>query len=321
VRGVAWLGVILALATPAAAATLTPEQYAHTLSQVATQLDRVAKSGDAKRAAAEALRELPTKAEMRRDAQSPAVAVDNRTLLADLRRQVAAGPRGIRTAAGIVGSLAEAVGAPAPPPPASVRATLKRVLARREFQPQWWESYAKTINQWIADVLLWLLSRIHIPNLDISGRVWRAVGFGLLVAIGAVIVYLIAALVTRALPRSRPAPDLPAARPLVIRPYSAWLAEAEQRLQAGDYRGAVRAIHMAALMKLDDAGLVRYDNALTDGRFVRALQSKGQRDAAGALANLNRVFALVWYGRRAAGAEEYSTARTLLTELEGAATP
>jgi hypothetical protein len=198
---------------------------------------------------------------------------------------------------------------------------LKQVLARGEFQPQWWESYAERINRWIAKVIYWLIGRINLPDWDISGRFWLAGGYALLVLVGCAIIYLIAVLITRALPQSRRAAELPAARPLVIRPYSAWLAEAEARLQAGDCRGAVRALHMAALMKLDDAGLVRYDNSLTDGRVVRALQSKGQYDLASVLANLNRVFALVWYGRRAAGAEEYATARTLLTELEGAATP
>jgi len=315
----AWLAAVLALATPAAAATLTPTEYARTVSEVVTRLEQAAKSGKATQAAEQALRELPIRAEVPTGPGSARLSVDNRALLVDLRRQIKVGPRGIRTAAGILRSLAQAVSATPPRPPAKARATLTRVLARREFRTSALDTWREKVYRWEAQAVLWVLD--HLPDTNIPRDAWVVIGYVALFLTGAAIVYLIVLLLVGMGARARPVPDAPGARPVVILPYSAWLAEAEQRLQAGDYRAAVRALHMAALMKLDDAGQVRYDSSYTDGRFVRALQSKGQPDLAGVLGRLNHLFAIVWYGRRAAGQAEYAAARALWTELEAAATP
>lgn len=319
----AWLAAFLLLATPAAAATLTPEQYARALAQVATRLERAEKSSPAARAAEQVLRGLPVRVTVQAGSEAPRLTVDNRELLTSLRKQVKAGPKGIRTAAGIVRSLEQAVTSAASSPPPNARAALNEVLSRREFHPQWWEGPVEKFNRWVGEVLLWLIGKIHLPKLDVNlpENVWRGLGFGLLLLVAAVIIFLIARLMIRAAVRSQVPPAGPMARPLVILPYSAWLAEAEQRLQAGDYRAALRALHMAALMKLDEAGHVRYDSSHTDGRFVRALRSKGLQDLASALARLNHLFAVSWYGRRPAGPSEYAAARTLWAELETAVAP
>lgn len=313
----AWLAVLLVLATPAAAATLTPAEYARALSQTAARLERAKTSLEAE----QALAGLPTQVVAQESAKSARLTVDNRELLAALRRQAAAGPRGIRTAAALLRSLASAVTTAAPPPPANARDVLTKVLKRGEFRPPWWEKPVEKLLRGMADVWDWLAERVHPPVPHLSRRVWKTLGLGALVLVAATIVFLIARVLSQLAGPTRPPSVGPAARPAVILPYSSWLSEAEARGRDGDYRAAVRALHMAALMKLDDAGLVRYDSSHTDGRFVRALQACGQPDLAAALARLNVLFAVVWYGRLSAGPTEYATARSLWTELEAATTP
>ncbi len=106
-----------------------------------------------------------------------------------------------------------------------------------------------------------------------------------------------------------------------MRSHADWLAEAEANLKAGDCRAALRALHMAALLKLDEAGILTYQSSATDGRFLRLLRSKGLNDLAAALSSLNHLFVLVWYGNRPAGPQEYAAAQARWRELEALTTP
>ncbi len=77
----------------------------------------------------------------------------------------------------------------------------------------------------------------------------------LLILGGLALVYLIVVLLLRA--QKPPAPEeeaLAPARPKLLQPYATWLEQAARHAQDGDYLLAVRALHMAALMKLDDGG-------------------------------------------------------------------
>jgi len=316
----AWLAALLVLAAPAVSgATLTPAEYARALSRTAARLERAKTSPEAE----QALAGLPAQVVVQASAKSTRLTVDNRELLSALRRQAAAGPQGIRTAAALVRSLESAVTTAAPPPPANAQEVLRRVLKRDEFRPPWWEKHAERFFRLLARVFEWLAGHVHLPRLNVHlpPRLWKALGLGALALVAATIVFLLARMLSQFAGPARPAPVGPAARPAVILPCSSWLSEAEVRGRDGDYRAAVRALHMAALMRLDEAGHVRYDSSHTDGRFVRALQARGQQDLAGVLAQLNGLFAVVWYGRLSAGPTEYAVARTLWTELEAAATP
>ena len=73
---------------------------------------------------------------------------------------------------------------------------------------------------------------------------------------------------------------------------------------------------MAALLRLDELGIVTFDRASTDGHFVHQLRRKRRDAEADALAGLNRVFAWAWYGGRATGPTEYEAAHAQWRELE-----
>lgn len=320
----AWLAAICLLAGRTAVAAAAPvavpsAQYARTVSQVATRLEAAAKTRQPTTVAARALLDLPDRAAVRVTPEAAPLQVDNRELLAELRREVKSGPAGIRTAAGVLRNVASAVAISAAPAPKEARIVLGRVLARREFGTSVLDVWRDKVNRWKMRVVMWIFD--HLPHANVPPRVWRVLGYVLLVATGAAIVYLLVTLLVGIGARPRPMPDAPDLRPTVVLPYSAWLAEAEQRFRAGDYRAAVRALHMAALTRLDDAGLLRYDGSYTDTRFVHALRAKGQQELAGVLVRLNHLFAAVWYGRRAAGPAEYSTAQTLWAELEATVRP
>jgi hypothetical protein len=76
---------------------------------------------------------------------------------------------------------------------------------------------------------------------------------------------------------------------------------------------------MAALAKLDAAGVVNFDDAATDSRYVWLLRRRGREEMAGALATLNALFARVWYGSAPAREGEYEAAQEQWRALEGMA--
>lgn len=319
--------VTLATASPAAAGTtISSAEYARTLSRVAADLERAAGAAKGGRArAAEALRGLPERVTVGEGTASATTSVDNRELLGALQAMVKGGPTGIRQARAAVESLRQAVAQAGPAPPGQARHVLASVLAGGEFRPSWWEARQKQLMGRVLRFLRQIWPHIHwrwprwVPR--VSPKVWRGAGIAMLVACSALAIFLLARLFSRLSPRVPPEGVAPAARARVILPCGAWLEEAGRLERAGDHRGAVRALHMAALMKLDEAGLVRYHTAYTDGRFVRALQAGGRGEVARALAGLNHLFARTWYGRAPAGTEEYASAQQLWGEVEGLASP
>ena len=190
------------------------------------------------------------------------------------------------------------------------RAALNKVLKSGEFQTGWWakqqEHFQEMLARWLRRILR------HFPRTSgrwqLNHNLWRDIGIVVLVLGGIALVYLIVVLLLR---RERPAARseeeaTPLARPKVVLPHAVWLEQAARHAQAGDYVLGVRALHMAALMKLDAAGLVRYDHAYTDRRFVRLLQARDHPELARVLGLLNQLFALLWYGRQPARVQEIS---------------
>ncbi len=203
------------------------------------------------------------------------------------------------------------------------RGTLASVLKKGDFQSGWWAKQQERFWENVAQWLRRIFRHVHLRSPDLSGwgvseRFWRGLGFVVL-ALGALaLIYLIAVLLLR-WERPRPVEEerVPEARPKLVQPHAAWLEQAARHARADDYLLAVRALHMAALMKLDEAGLVRYDHAYTDHRFVRLLQARGQVELARALGLFNSLFARLWYGQRAAGVQEYEQAEEHWRAVEG----
>ncbi|RMD73583.1 MAG: DUF4129 domain-containing protein, partial [Chloroflexi bacterium] len=66
--------------------------------------------------------------------------------------------------------------------------------------------------------------------------------------------------------------------------------------QAGDRRSAVRYLYLAALLWLDEQGLLHYDRSLTNREYLQQLRD--QRSLRDRLAPVVNTFDAVWYGQQ-----------------------
>jgi hypothetical protein len=314
IRGAAVASLLLCSVSAAAANPLTPAQYERIVAQAAKQLDHAANRGSSGKAdAIRALRQLPARADVRAESGVPLLRVDNRALLRRLGSEVRSGPGGIQAAARTLRSLEDGLRSQGPPPPAVAQRVLREVLSRREFRETWWERLQRRVAAWVMNLIASLLS--HLPKVGGAG-VWLMVVLWLALAAAGVIV-LAAAISLLRRPRRRVRRDRRAEPVAPVRlSHLDWLAEAARAAEAGDHRAAVRAVHMAALAKLDEVGVVSFDRAATDARYVGLLLEKGRGELAAVLARLNRLFAVVWYGSAPARGAEYAAAQEGWRELE-----
>ena len=239
--------------------------------------------------------------------------MDNREFVKLLRRQAARGPEGRRAAAGALRNLQAGSSERPALGTGDPRAVLTNVLSRREFKESWLGKLRQRLYAWLWRVFLALLGLfpdVNMPRNLLAWIIWTLVGIATLI-----VLTLVVRLVMRYEPRRAKKPALEAEE-IVIRSHDEWLAEAEARSSEGDYRGALRAVHMAALLKLDEAGVIRFDHSATDNRFVRLLRSRGLEEMAAALGALNSLFSVVWYGCAPAGPQEYIAARARWADLE-----
>ncbi|UCH36376.1 MAG: DUF4129 domain-containing protein [Armatimonadota bacterium] len=325
-RAVVLAVVLFASGRAAAAQVMTPAEYGRVIGHAAQALeDAAASDQDPKPLAKAALEVMPKHAEVRSDTDGRTIKVDNTDLIRALRGQVTEGRAGIRTAAGVLRNLERNMAVESKAPPADARGALERVLQRREFRPSaldkaraWFNRLAMRALLGVSRAIAYLFTRLHLPGIELPLGWQRFIVRAILVLCGVVAFILVVRLVMRLpLRRARSLPVAP--QPLAAKSHGAWLADAEAALKAQDYRAAVRALHMAALMKLDEAGHIRYVDSRTDGRFTRALRQGGRHDLADTLSSLSTVFAAVWYGMRPAGPGEYTTAEAQWRQLEALA--
>jgi hypothetical protein len=270
---------------------LTPAQYERAVARAAEQLEQAAKRGSSGQAEAiQALKQVPAGADVRAEAGGPPVRVDNRALVRRLEDEVRSGP-----------------------PPAGAQQVLREVLSRPEFRETWWERLQRRVAAWAMNLIASLLS--HLPKVGGAG-VWLMIVLWLALAVAGVIVVAAAiSLLRRPRRRVRRERRAEPAAPARLS-HLDWLAEATRAAEAGDHRAAVRAVHMAALVKLDEVGAVSFDRAATDARYVGLLRERGRGELAAVLAKLNRLFAVVWYGSAPARGAEYAAAQEGWRELE-----
>jgi len=302
----------------AAAEPLSSVRYARIVADTATALEQAAKAGDhSRQLATAALKQIPRRAQVSALPGAQPVQVDNRRLLDGLQEEVIAGRRGIEAAARTLHSLQYGLQAANAPSPPDARKVLAEVLRRGEFKPSRLAVLQARLYRLVVRMIEWIID--HWPHVHGAGVNLRPFFIALLGVIAALTLYFIVRLVLRLVPRGEtqgvlsPPPSAP------IKPHAAWLTDAEAALNAGDYRAALRALHMAALMRLDEAGQIRYVDSRTDGRFVRALRDGGRDDLADALGRLSRLFAYCWYGMAPAGPAEYAAASEQWMRLEALA--
>ena len=207
--------------------------------------------------------------------------------------------------------IRDEVAASADPPgrQAHAREALARVLSRPEFQQsaagRWREDLQRWVGEWLED--LWT----RLGGGPGTGRragivlAWIA-ALGALSALGFWMVRTIA--------QRKPGTSLglgaAASRQLRARELALQSLAAGR---AGDAREAVRVAYRAALVRLEEQGAWRLDDARTPREYLRLLRASDGRRAP--LTDLTRRFEQVWYGNQPAALDDAACVRAHLEEL------
>ena len=203
---------------------------------------------------------------------------------------------------GLASAVVRAAGSNTLPAPEVRKQQLRAILSRREFAPAR-QSLSERIMAWILRgiqrILQWIFG--GIGGLEGSGQ-WLAV----VLAIAVVVLFLwfLAGVLARlgggrfaARPGSEekasPGPDTPKAA----------LDEAAKLASAGDFRPALRLVYIAALLELDERGLIRFDRTGTNWEYLSAIADHPELQRV--LRPVTASFDRKWYGHEQASQSDY----------------
>ena len=204
--------------------------------------------------------------------------------------------------------------------PQQVKANLKTILDSREFQaaqpadPSLYEKAAR----WLREQWDKIMERLRGLFKFGDGGVGKSPGvqwvfIALFIAVGTYVArrlirsYLATRKTTRA--KARTAFDLDDTEEEISREPNDWLEEARRREEEGDYRRAYRALFLAVLLKLDQAGVVAFERGRTNGEYLRSLRRDSRPYLHDALTPLVLEFDLRWYGDKPTTAEDAAKMR------------
>jgi hypothetical protein len=191
----------------------------------------------------------------------------------------------------------------------NVRASLQKVLSRREFggaqAPSRIELFRRRVIREIERLLVRLIesigrypigARVFFWAILVAGVVWLAV-------------MLFRYWTRRAALEELQAPDSVA----YVRTWQEWIQAAREAASRGDFREAVHSAYWAGISSLEDNQMVRKDRTRTPREYVRLVSNSTQRLATGrktreALSTLTAVLEQVWYGRRPADNQDFAEA-------------
>jgi hypothetical protein len=219
---------------------------------------------------------------------SGAVAVDNAWLQAELGRN----PPDMGRIAERLGALADALAQPPGSAPADALDRLAALLS----QPPFARPEAGDSGRWLGDLLDWIVRFLEVvlrPTGRVSGNgtiITWAIGILGIALIAGVVLYL-----ARGLRRSivrETQPGLDGSDPGLTARQA--LDQAGDLARDGDYRSAVRLLFLAALLRLDERHLLRYDRALTNREYLERVRDQPELRAA--LGPIVDIFDRVWYG-------------------------
>jgi len=189
-----------------------------------------------------------------------------------------------------------------PEPPASTWHDLRRL---EEGRGLWyhlqdlWQNVSQTIARFIDSIAQRLTAPIELAASTNVGRIALIILGGL--GVSAFLFGLLRG-VNRRLARylATAQPDAPETRDATAAQRQATLAAS-----AGNYREAIRALLLSALLALDEAGLIVFDPALTNREYVSLVARARARKpepmpaaVAEPLATLVETFDAVWYGNQ-----------------------
>lgn len=217
--------------------------------------------------------------------------VDNAWLAAELRRPAP----DLAMVAARLGALIDALAVVAPPAPPDAPERLRRILAGPPFaQPDQGPREPGPLDR-LIEWLLRQLGRLFEPVAEAAaGAPGTAVSW-LLTALGAALIVAVLALWLRGLRRTMAGEArLPASGAAEAEDTADAQARAKELARAGDYRGAVRLMALAALLWLDERGVLAYDPHQTNREHLRRLRDRP--GAMGGLAPIVDAADRVWYG-------------------------
>jgi hypothetical protein len=220
-----------------------------------------------------------------------------------------------------VADLAQAMAAqrdtwPAPSHSARDLGSLTRILAQPEFQwpaaqTNWLDQLRERLWAFIMRLLARLLSGTGLGgNVFGLGQVLAAVA---VLAVAAVLVYALRGLFQNFAAEAR-APDEAGAGDQELTAEAA-SRRAQTLSEGGDYRAAVRYLYLAALLHLEEAGLLRFDRSLTNREYLRSLAAAGMPALAARLRDVVEVFDRVWYGFETLDAAAYGDYSARVADL------
>jgi hypothetical protein len=236
------------------------------------------------------------------------LAVDNGWLRIELARPT----RDTTLIVARLGAIADSLAQPANTAPSDALSRLRAILDA----PPYSRPAPTPPPRWLTDFLGWL-GRIIEAILQPLGAVapgtanvvaWAIGLIGLAALIG-VIAYLIRGLTRGIVADAKPASGNPEEH-LTAREA---LDQAGSLARDGDYRTGVRFLYLAALLRLDERGLLNYDRALTNREYLERLRDNPRLRTA--LLPIVETFDRVWYGHLPIDALAFSTYRAQVEQL------
>ena len=97
-----------------------------------------------------------------------------------------------------------------------------------------------------------------------------------------------------------------------------WLRQAQEFADAGDYRKALRAVYVAVLMGLDQAQIIGFARARTNGEYARTLRRKNLPVLHDILRPLTDLFEPRWYSDEPTTESDYQDSRKAYKQMKEA---
>lgn len=217
--------------------------------------------------------------------------VDNAWLAAELRKPAPDLPM----VAARLGALIDALSAPADAAPAGALVRLDEILARPPFAQREVRPREPGPIDRLLEWLLEQLGRMFESVARVAGGPPGTTVSWLFVALGVALVLAVLVVWLRGLRRTlRGEATLVAPAALAARDTADARAQARALAETGDYRGAVRLLALAALLWLDERGVLPYDPHQTNREHLgRLRQAPAARER---LAPVVDTADRVWYG-------------------------
>lgn len=192
---------------------------------------------------------------------------------------------------------------------APIQARLDDILSRREFrslrQPNWFDRLQARLSLWLLDLLERLFRRLDRYPAAGSILVWSVITFSFIVLTLWVVRHL------RHVVRE-PVFSLTPETATILN-WEERIARARAAAQRGDHRAAIHHAYWAAVLRLEQAGLWKFERARTPREYLSLLERN--HVSRPALLSLTRRFELTWYGSAPASSADYQDVLALLEKL------